>query len=292
MRILTSLVALVAPLASAPAQAVVAATSGLQLPARLLHFGSGMFPDGTPLSTELAGLTISHASYFTAAAPSNNVAGGFLGNDVAAGPPNTLSIRFAQSISDISFVYHQVGTLTPSTIRAKLAGNTVDSFTILWNETLPNNFFGFVKTALDELQIDFATDFRLDSLAFNPVGGAGCYPYNGNNVNPASFGCTTLPVLGETWQATVFNTPNTLLTAIVYAPAGLLTPVPLFGGELLVDPSQPFVALVGTSSYSLPIPSASSWVGTTLAFQGVRLELVSGTPAFVPLNAMVLMLGL
>jgi lipopolysaccharide export LptBFGC system permease protein LptF len=46
------------------------------------------------------------------------------------------------------------------------------------------------------------------------------------------------------------------------------------------------------TTYSLPIPAAGSWVGTTLAFQGVRLELVGGSPTFVPLNAVVLMLGL
>src|SRR5204863_452157 len=83
------------------------------------------------------------------------VVGGFLGNDIAAGPPDTLSVHFAQSVSDVSFVYHQVGTQTPSTFRAKLQGTTVDSFTILWNETQPNNFFGFAKTALDEVEIDF-----------------------------------------------------------------------------------------------------------------------------------------
>lgn len=287
-----SIVALVAPLASTPSQAIIAETSGLVSPARLIDFGTGAFPNGTPLSTELAGLTIAHASYFTALAPNNNVAGGFLANDVAAGPPNTLSIRFAQLLSDISFVYHQVGTQTPSTIRAMEQGVTVDSFTILWNETQPNNFFGFVKTGLDELQIDFVGDFRLDSLAFNPVGGAGCHPFNGSNINPASFSCVTLPVLGETWQGTIWNTPATLLTAIIFAPAGLGSPVSLFGGELLLNPAQPLVAFMGTTSYSFAIPAASSWVGTTLAFQGVRLELVGGSPAFVPLNAMLLTLGL
>ena len=280
------------PLATASAQAIVAASSGLETPARLVDFASASFPDGTPLTTHLAGLVISHASYFTAAAPHNNVAGGYLGNDVTAGLPDTLSIRFAQSISDISFVYHQIGTQTPSTIRALFQGSTVDSFTLTWNETQPNNFFGFTETGFDELQIDFDTDFRLDSLAFNPVGGAACYPYNGNNVNPASFGCTALPVLGATWEATVFNTPNTLLTALVFAPAGLATPVPLFGGELLLDASQPFLAFAGATNYALPIPAASSWVGTTLVFQGLRLELVGGSPEIVPLNAMLLMLGL
>jgi len=293
MRLLTtSLLALAVPLVSVAAQAIVAQPAGLQFPARVIDFGVGLFPDGTPLSTEFAGLLISHASYFTTSTPNNNVAGGFLANHVSAGSPDTLSIRFAHSIGDVSFVYHQIGTQAPSTIRALFQGVPVDSFTIQWNQTQPNNFFGFTKTGLDELQIDFVGDFRLDALAFNPVGGAGCHPFNGNNVNPASFGCVTLPVLGSTWQATVWNTPSTLFTALVHAPAGLGSPVPLFGGELLLNTAQPLVAFTGTTNYSLAIPAAASWVGTTLAFQGVRLELIGGTPTFVPLNAMLLMLGL
>lgn len=291
MRLLTSLFALVAPLASTSAQAIVAQPSGLEFPARLIDFGASLYPNGTQLSTQFAGLLITHASYFTAAVPNNNVAGGFLGNDASAGPPNTLSIRFAHSISDISFVYHQIGAGT-SVIRARLLGNTVDSFSIAWNETLPNNFFGFLETALDELQIDFAGDFRLDSLAFNPVAGAACYYYNGTNVNPAGFGCVTGPVLGETWHGAIYNTPNTLLTAIVFAPAGLGTPVPLFGGELLLNTAQPLIAFTGTTDYFFAIPPASSWAGTTLALQGVRLDLIGGSPTFVPLNAIVLWLGL
>lgn len=285
------LFALVAASALASAQAIVAQSSGLATPARLVDFGAGLFPDATPLSTQFAGLTIAHASYFTRSA-SNNVEGGFLANNAAAGPPDTLRIRFAQSVADISFVYHQIGIQAPSTIRALLNGVVVDSFSILWNQTQPNNFFGFLQTALDELQIDFVGDFRLDDLAFNPIGGAGCHPWNGNNVNPASFSCSTLPVLGSTWQGTIWNTPGTVLTAIVFAPAGLGSPVPLFGGELLLNTAQPLIAFPGTTNYSIPIPAAASWVGTRFAFQGVRLDLVGGSPTVVPLNAMLLILGL
>jgi hypothetical protein len=288
----SSVLAAAVLLAPVAAQAIIAAPAGLSFPARLIDFGAGLFPDGTPLSTEFAGLSIEHASYFTAPTAINHVEGGHLGNDVAAGVPNTLRIRFAHSISDISFVYHQLGTQAPSTIRAVLQGLTVDSFTIVWNATQPNNWFGFLETALDELQIDFVGDFRLDELAFNPIAGAAWYPYNGTNVNPAGFGTVAPPVLGGTWQGTVWNTPNTLLTAIVYAPAGLGTPLPLSSGELLLDPSQGLIALTGTTNYSLPIPSASSWAGTTLALQAVRLDLVGAAPTFVPLNAMLLWIGL
>jgi hypothetical protein len=290
MRLLaTSLFALVAPLV--PAQAIIAQPSGLGSPARLIDFGTALLPDGTPVSTQFAGLTISHASYFTTTTL-NNVAGGHLADDPAAAPPATLSIRFAQPVGSVSFVYHQIGTQAPSTIRARLQGLTVDSFNIVWNETQPNNFFGFAKTALDEVQIDFVGNFRLDALAFDPVGGAACFPYNGNNVNPPSFGCVTLPVLGATWQSSIFNTPDTLFTALVYAPAGLGQPMPLSGGELLLSTAQPLVAFTGTTNYSFAVPAASSWVGTRLVFQGVRFDRVQGSPTLVPLNAMMVMLGL
>jgi hypothetical protein len=285
-----SLVALAVPLAALPAQAIIAQTSGLVAPARLIDFGSGLYPNFTPVTTQFAGLTVTHARYFTTGV-SNNLVGGFLTNDFT-GLPNTLRIQFAQPISDVSFVYHQIGQQNPSVMRAMLQNVTMDSFSILWNQSQPNNWFGFTQTAMDELQIDFDADFNLDTLAFNPIGGASCNPFNGTNVNPAGFGCVTLPVLGTTWQGSVATAANTLLTALVYAPAGLGTPVPLFGGELLVDPSLPFIAFTGTTSYSLAIPPQSSWVGTSLVFQAVRLDLVGSSPMFVPLNAMQLIVGL
>jgi hypothetical protein len=284
------LFALLVPLAASAAQAIVAQPSGLSSPGRVVDFGSGQFANGTPITTQFAGLTIAHASYFTTGA-SNNLAGGFLTNDFS-GPPNRLSIRFAQSISDVSFVYHQIGTQNPSVIRALLQGVTVDSFSILWNATSPNNFFGFEQTAMDEIQIDFDGDFNLDTLAFTAIGGAACHYYNGTNVNPAGFGCLTGPVLGGIWQSSVFTTPSTVLTALVHSPAGFAPPVRLFGGELLLSPALPWIAVTGGSTYSVPIPADPSWVGASLHFQAVRLELVGGGLAFVPMNATQIVIGL
>lgn len=294
MRLLAPAVALFVPLALASAQQqVIAQPWGLSMPARLIDFGAGLLPDATPVSAQFPGVTFTHASYFTAPAPNNNVAGGFLRNDFTAGPPDTMSIRFHHSVSDVTFVYHQIGTQAPTTIRAKYHGFVVDFFTIQWNETQPNNFFGFLECHVDEVEIDFVGDFRIDSLAYNPVTGASCTWFNGTGVNPGAFMCATPPILGGTWHGTIVNTPNTVLTALVYSPTGMLTPaVPLFGGELLVNPSQAFVAFVGTTDYMLPIPASSSWVGTQLAFQGLRLDVVGGSPTFVPLNAQLLLLGM
>jgi hypothetical protein len=294
MRLAAPFVVLVAALAAAPAQAFVAQLYNLNPSARLVDFGAGLFPDGTPITSQFAGVTFTNASYVTAAAPNNNVVGGHIVKDAAAGPPDTLRIRFAHSISDVGFAYHQIGTTGPTTIRAKYQGFVFDVVTIVWNETQPNNHFGFLNCWLDELEIDFVGDFRLDSLAYNPTFGASCNGFYGTGVNPPAFTCATLPILGGTWHGAIATTPDTVSTALVFAPAGVLgSPVPLFGGELLVDPAQGLVAFLGRNDYPLAIPSAaSSWLGTQLVFQGVRLDVVGGAPTFVPLNAMLLILGL
>jgi hypothetical protein len=93
--------------------------------------------------------------------------GGFLTNDFGAGLPNTLKIVFASPLSDLSFVYHQIGGGVPSNFRALLGGATVDSFSYLANQSQPNNYFGFTNIQFDELQIDFVGDFNVDTLAFN-----------------------------------------------------------------------------------------------------------------------------
>lgn len=278
-------------LGSASAQAIIAQNAGLTNPAQGIDFGANLLPNFTPVSTQFPGIIITHASYFTTGV-SNNLVGGFLTNDFGAGQPNTLRIQWAQPISDLSFVYHQISTSAPSTIRAVLQSVVVASFSGTWNQSQPNNYFGFTNTVFDELQVDFVGDFNVDTLAFNPVGGAQCQFWNGTGVNPPDFSCGSLPVLGTTWQGVVATNPNTVLSALVYAPGGLSSPIPLFGGELLILPSPAPIAFTGFGTYALAIPVASTWTGYVLPFQGVRLDVVGGVPTFVPLNAMQLVLGL
>lgn len=278
------------PIAAVPAQAIIAQFSGLVSPQQVIDFGANLFPNFTPVSTQFAGITITHASYFTTGV-STNLVGGFLTNDFAAGLPNTLRIVFATPISDLSFVYHQIGTSAPSTIRAMLQGVTVDSFSGTWNQSQLNNYFGFTNTVFDELQVDFVGDFNVDTLAFNLAGSATCTQFNGSGINPPACTCVNLPVLGTTWQAAIATTPNTLLTVLFFGPGGASAPIPALGGEVLLQLAPAPIGFVSSGSFSLPIPASPSWTGTSLAFQGLRLDSVSGVPTAVLLNGLYLVLG-
>ena len=266
----------VALAASSPSQHIIAQLSGLANPTSVIDFGANLFPNFTPITNQFAGITVSHARYYTN--NYNNLCGGFLTNDFS-GPPNTVTIQFAVPVTDLSFVYHQISTSAPSTIRAMLNGAPVTSFSGTWNQTQPNNYFGFTGILLDELQIDFVGDFNIDTLAMRQT--ASCELHNGSGINPVDFSCTTLPVLGTTWQGQIAMQPNSALSILGFGPAGLAPPTPLFGGELLLPGSPPPVAVFAAGSYSIQIPSSPSWIGTMLAMQGFRIDIINGAPTLV-----------
>jgi hypothetical protein len=272
-------------------QAIIAQLSGLSNPDAVIDFGANLFPNFTPVSTQFTGITLTHARYFTTGV-SNNLVGGFITND-PIGPPDTLRIQFMQPITDVSFVYHQIGTNVPTNFRAMLFGTTMASFSNLSNQFQPNNYFGFTNTVFDEVQIDFVADFNVDTIAVRGLPGAHCTSRNGSGVNPVGFTCTTLPVLGTNWQSQIAVTPNTVSTYIAFAPGGpnpglLLPPF----GEILVQLSPSPVLAPGSGSYSVAIPNLPIWLGYPLSTQGVRFDVVGGNPTFVLLNALDLVLGL
>lgn len=271
------------------AQAIIAQTSGLQSPQHLIDFGTGLYPNFTRITTQFPGIAVTHAAYFTTGV-SNNLVGGFLTNDFS-GRPDTLTIRFANPISDVSFVYHQIGTSQPSNFRAMLGTTVVDSFSNLSNQSQPNNYFGFTNIFFDELQIDFVSDFNLDTLAYNDAG-ARCALRNGTGVNPVGYRCVTRPVLGTNWQVSIATTPNTTLTFLVFAPGGPSAPVPFLGYEILVQTSPDPVAVTGIGTYNTLLPTGAMWLGYTVATQAVRLDTVGPAQQFVFLNAQDVVLGL
>src|SRR5262245_54618776 len=277
--------------AQVQSQAIIAQTSGLVNPDAVIDFGANRFPNFTPVSTQFTGITLTHARYFTTGV-SNNLVGGFITND-PIGPPDTLRIQFVQPITDVSFVYHQIGTNVPTNFRAMLSGITMASFSNLSNQFQPNNYFGFTNTVFDEIQIDFVADFNVDTIAVRGLAGARCTSRNGSGVNPVGFTCLTLPVLGTSWQSQIAVTANTVSTYIAFAPGGpnpgfLLPPF----GEVLVQLSPSPVLAPGSGSYSVAIPNLPIWLGYPLTTQGVRFDVVAGNPTFVLLNALDLVLGL
>jgi hypothetical protein len=167
--VFTAVLSVLLPAASF-AQAIIAQPFGLASPQHVIDFGANLYPNFTPVTTEFAGITLTHTKYFTTGTYVN-LAGGFLTNDFS-GLPNTLKIKFASPIHDLSFVYQQVGQSNPSVFRAMLGPVTVDTFSLLWNSSLSNNYFGFTNVVFDELQIDFDSDFNLDTLAFNDASAA------------------------------------------------------------------------------------------------------------------------
>jgi hypothetical protein len=275
----------------AAAQAIIAQTSGLANPGHVIDFGANLFPNFTPVTTQFPGITVSHASYYTTGMI-NNLVGGFLTNIPNAPQPNTLRIVFAAPITDLTFVYHQIGTTGPSTFRAMMGPAVVYSFSYTWNQSQPNNYFGFTGLSFDTLEIDFVSDFNVDTLAFNSSGQASCTVRNGNGINPSAYSCTTLPVMGTNWQSTIATTPNTIGTFLAFAPGGPSAPVPLLGGEVLVQINPAPILISGTGSYSIAIPTGPSWLGFPAYTQGLRVDAVGPTQTFRLLNAIDLVIGL
>ncbi|MBL8896614.1 MAG: hypothetical protein JNM84_03255 [Planctomycetes bacterium] len=282
------LLALTAPGISA--QRIIAQNAGLASPDHLIDFGANLYPNFTPISNQFAGIQVTHARYFTTGSYLNLI-GGFLTNDFS-GAPDTLRIRFQEPISSVSFAYHQVGTARASTFRVLYRGSVVDSFSYLWNQTQPNNYFGFQNLAFDELQLDFVADFNFDTLAYDDID-ARCDFRNGQGLNPPDYRCTNLPVLGTSWQSAIATGPQTLGTYVALAAGGPLAGLPLFGGELLIQLSPPPVFVAGVAgAFALPIPSSQWFLGGAVSVQGMRIEADSAGPRIVLLNALDLVFGL
>lgn len=273
------------------AQAIIAQSQGLTNPGGIIDFGANLFPNFTPVSTQFTGITITHARYFTTGV-SNNLVGGFITNDFS-GMPNTLRIVWAVPITDLTFVYHQISTAQPSNFRAMLGTTLVHSFSHLWNQTQPNNYFGFTGLVFDTLELDFVSDFNVDTLAFNsssPL--ARCTVRNGTGINPSVYACTTLPVMGTNWLSTMATTPNTIGTFLAFALGGPHPGFPMLGGEVLVQLNPAPVLVAGSGSYSVAIPTGPQWLGWAISTQGLRVDAVGPTQVFRPLNAIDLVLGL
>lgn len=119
---------------------------------------------------------------------------------------------------------------------------------------------------------------------------ASCTPRNGSGVNPVACACTTLPVLGTTWNVTVTPGPNTALTFVFVSETPAPFPVPLFGGEALIFP--PVVEMPGNVTHAVALPPSLQFLGYQLFLQGLRLDVVGGNFQLVLTNAQDAVVGL
>ena len=160
MRSLLASLSFALVIATAPAQAIVASTTGIPDPARVVDFGANVLTNFAPATNQFPGVTITNASYFTIGGSSLGITGGFL-TQILTSTSSTVRLQFAAPVTDASFVYHQVGTGSPSTIRALLAGVVVDSFSGTWSQYQPNNVFGFTNLVFDEIVLASVNPYEL-----------------------------------------------------------------------------------------------------------------------------------
>lgn len=111
---------------------------------------------------------------------------------------------------------------------------------------------------------------------------ASCTFRNGTGINPVACTCTTLPIVGTTWNVDVSFGPQTIVTALL-ADFQAIPPFPLFGGELLIAPA-PFLIPTATS-----VPFG--WQGLQFSVQGIRIDVVGPDLVIVLTNAQDVFVG-
>jgi hypothetical protein len=111
--------------------------------------------------------------------------------------------------------------------------------------------------------------------------------------NPVDYACSTPPVVGGTWVASVDTTPSvgqqTLTTFVTTGLGGPVQGLPVFGYELLILP--PYLETTGFGTHNIPLPPDPLFLGVTFATQGARVELNGGQVVIVLLNGQDVTLG-
>ncbi len=163
-----------------------------------------------------------------------------------------------------------------------------------WGGGTPRRFF---RGEVDELGVYARALTQSEIVAIANAGSSGkCRPSasctfrNGSGINPTGYVCTTDAVLGSSWVTTMPTEATTLTTFM--AIAAVPGQFPLFGGELLIDPTGPVLFLEGNGTHTVPIPSASVLLGVLLPTQGLRVDAPGGQPQIVLFNALDIVLGL
>lgn len=120
---------------------------------------------------------------------------------------------------------------------------------------------------------------------------ASCAVRNGSGVNPLDCQCNTLPIVGTTWS--IRTTPNagTVFTAVLLAFQPAPAPLPMFGGEVLIDTGAMF-QMPGSGVHTLSVPTGTAWIGFPVFAQGARFDVVSGAVQIVLLNGLDAVFGI
>lgn len=106
-----------------------------------------------------------------------------------------------------------------------------------------------------------AVDQGLFRMRVSPSGS--CTFRNGSGINPVAVTCTTLPIVGTTWQIGVSFGPQTLAT-FLFADPRPIPAFPLFGGELLIAPT----AFEIPPTINLPL----GYQGLAFSLQAIRVD--------------------
>jgi hypothetical protein len=127
----------------------------------------------------------------------------------------------------------------------------------------------------------------VDNLRLQPA--ASCSLRNGTGVNPVQFSCSTLPVLGTTWLLDAAANSSSIWTfaLLSFSPS---SPVPMYGGEVLISP--PAASIPGFGVHALNLPNTAVWNGIPVFLQGFRIDAPGGIPQVVLLNAIDAVLGI
>lgn len=128
------------------------------------------------------------------------------------------------------------------------------------------------------------------AIVLHGVTQAACGLRNGSNLNPVECHCLSLPVLGANWNIDTDAGPNTLLTFVMVAFNPAPIPMPLLGGEVLIDTNA--ISLPGYGVHNFAVPNSQVWIGLRLFLQGFRYDATGPTMHIALLNAIDATLGI
>ncbi len=204
-----------------------------------------------------------------------------LGDDAAFVPDGPIGWSYETLDSKTGPLLIVVGIDNTSTV------DKLDSYAIL--PTLPA-----ICTGSFNVQFAGVSSFYLALSEIDNSTPASATVRNGNDVNPLDYVVTHLPVVGQSFQATIGvdpSVPISILALSEFSSAGV--PNPFGPGELLLalDPYVPIID-ISNGAHSLLVPVDVSMLGKPVYTQGFRVEIdTNGDVVFSARNGVDLVVG-